>query len=86
MVVGLIGAMIMVSITGGCQLSVRNGCEGLSADKTAEVANVNQFFNFILERFAFVCSVAVISVVSIVLGHVGIRGLDVLRGGRMRSA
>jgi len=56
------------------------------ADKAAEVASANQFFNFILKRFALICSVAIVSVVVTVLSHVCIGGLDVLRGGGIRSA
>jgi len=48
------------------------------ADKAAKMVDANQFLNFILERFAFIYSVAIIYVVSVVLGHVGIEGLDVL--------
>ena len=55
-------------------------------DKMAKVASANQFFDFVLERFAFVCSVTIIFVVSTILGHVGIGRLNVLRGGGMRSA
>jgi len=57
-----------------------------STDKAAEMNGANQFFDFILERFAFVGGVAIISVVAAVLGHVSIGGLEVLRGGGMRSA
>jgi len=42
----------------------------VSADKVAEVASTNQFFDFVLERLAFVCSVAVVSMIAAVLGHV----------------
>jgi len=56
------------------------------ADKAAEVANANQFFDFILKHFALICSVAIVSVVATVLSHVCIGGLDVLQGGGMRSA
>ena len=44
-------------------------------DKATEMADANQFFDFILERFAFVCSVAIIFIVLAVLGHVGIGGV-----------
>jgi len=58
----------------------------ISSDKVAEMADTNQFFNFILERFAFFDGVAIISVVPAVLGHVSIGGFEVLRDGGMRSA
>jgi len=56
----------------------------VSPNKAAEMASANQFFDFILERFAFVRDVAMILVVPTVLGHVTIRGFEVLRGGGMR--
>ena len=40
-----------------------------------EMAGANQFLDFVLERFTFVYSVTIILMVSIVLGHVDIRGL-----------
>jgi len=60
--------------------------ESILADKAAEMAGANQFFDFILERFAFVYSVSIIFVVPTIFDHVGIGGLEVLRGGGIRSA
>ena len=58
----------------------------ISAEKVAEMASTNQFFNFILECFTFLCGMAVVSVIAIVFSHVRVSGVDVLRGGGMRSA
>jgi len=44
-------------------------------DKVAEVASANQFFDFVLERLAFVYSVVVVFVIAVVLGHVYIGGV-----------
>jgi len=50
----------------------------VSTEKATEMASANQFYYFILERFAFICSVAIVSMVAPVFGHVYIGGLDVL--------
>ena len=47
----------------------------VSAKKITKVVGANQFFNFVLKCFAFVCSVAIISVVSAIFGHVSIGGV-----------
>jgi len=39
------------------------------------MAITNQFFDFILERLAFICSVAIVFMVAVVLGHVCIEGI-----------
>jgi len=46
----------------------------VSADEVAKVANTNQFFNRVLECFAFLCGVVVVSVIAAICIHVGIRG------------
>ena len=46
----------------------------ISADEAAKVANTNQFFNFILECFAVLCSVAMVAVVAAIFGHISIGG------------
>jgi len=43
------------------------------ADETAKVASTDQFFYFILECFAFFCSVAMVVVVAVIFGHVSVR-------------
>jgi len=45
-------------------------------DEMMEMASTNQFFYFVLEFFAFVCGMAIVTVVATVFGRV-----DVLRGG-----
>jgi len=42
----------------------------VAADEVAEMVGTNEFFYFILECLAFVCGVAIVSVVAVVLGHV----------------
>jgi len=46
----------------------------VSADEAAEVANTNQFFNLVLECFAFFCGVAVVSVIAAIFSHVYVWG------------
>ena len=43
------------------------------ADKAVEMANTNQFLNFILEGFTFHCGVVVVSVVVAIFSHVRVR-------------
>jgi len=45
----------------------------ISTDETARVASTDQFFYFILECFAFFCSVAMVAVVAGIFGHVSVR-------------
>jgi len=45
----------------------------ISTDETTKVANMDQFFYFILECFAFFCSVAMVAVVATIFGHVRVR-------------
>jgi len=45
----------------------------ISANETVKVASTDQFFYFILECFAFFCSVAMVAVVAAILGHISIR-------------
>jgi len=42
----------------------------VSADEAAEMTSTNQFFNFILECFTFLCGVAVVSVIMAIFSHV----------------
>jgi len=64
----------------------RGGGMVISTDEAAKVASTDQFFYFILECFAFFCSVAMVAVVATIFGHVGVGGVVVLRGGGIRSA
>jgi len=45
----------------------------ISADETTKVASTDQFFYFILECFAFFCSVAMVAVVAAIFRHVSVR-------------
>ena len=44
------------------------------ADKAAEMASTNQFFNFILECFTFLCGMVVVSVIAAVFSYVRVGG------------
>jgi len=44
------------------------------ADKAVEMANTNQFFNFILECFTFLYGMVVVSVIAAIFSHVRIGG------------
>jgi len=46
----------------------------VSADEATEVANTNQFFNLVLECFAFLYGVAVVSVIATIFSHVCVWG------------
>ena len=56
----------------------RGGGMVVSTDEAAKVASTDQFFYFILECFAFFCSVAMVAVVTTIFGHVGVRGCGCL--------
>ena len=45
----------------------------ISTDEMAKVASTDQFFYFILECFAFFCSVPMVVVVAAIFGHVSVR-------------
>jgi len=45
----------------------------ISTDETTKVGSTDQFFYFILECFAFFCSVAMVAVVATIFGHVRVR-------------
>jgi len=44
----------------------------VSVDKAAKMASTNQFFNFILECFTFLCGVVVVSMIAAVFSHVSV--------------
>ena len=44
----------------------------VSTDEAVKVARTNQFFYFILECFAFFCSVTMVAVVATIFGHIGV--------------
>jgi len=45
----------------------------VSTDEATEMANTNQFFNLVLECFVFVYSMAIVTVIATVFGHVNVR-------------
>ena len=68
------GVMLRVSMVGSRGVTGSRG-RGMviSMDETAKVANTDQLFYFILECFAFFCSVAMVAVIAAIFGHVNIR-------------
>ena len=66
----------------------RGGGMVVPTDEATKVVSTDQFFYFILECFAFFCSVAMVAVVTTIFGHVGVgvslscavEGLDRLGG------
>jgi len=44
----------------------------VSTDEAVKVASTDQFFYFILECFAFFCSVTMVAVVATIFGHIGV--------------
>ena len=51
----------------------RGGGVVIPTDEAAKVAGTYQFFDFILECFAFFRSMTVVAMVPTILGHVGVR-------------
>jgi len=50
----------------------RGGGIVISTDEAAKVASTDQFFYFILECFAFFCSVVMVAVVAAIFGHINV--------------
>ena len=46
----------------------------ISADEAVKVTSTYQFFNFILECFVVLCSVAMVAVIAAIFGHISIGG------------
>ena len=67
----VVGAMSMAGLRGMI----------LSADEAAKVASTHQLFNFILECFAVLCSVAMVAVIATIFGHMNIGGSSRLAWG-----
>jgi len=70
------GVMWRVSVVTGVMWSasvVESRGMVISTDETAEVTSTDQFFYFILECFAFFCSVAMVAVVAAIFGHISVR-------------
>ena len=80
LVIGLGGWVIVVDAAWLSSVVVSWGVVGprggvvISADEAAKVAITDQFFYFILECFAFFCSVAMVAVVAAIFGHISIGG------------
>ena len=79
MVCGLVWVFIVARVTGRASVvGTRRmmGSRGVvfSADKAAKVASTHQFFNFILECFTVLCSMAMVSVIAAVFSHVCVGG------------
>ena len=77
---GLGGASVVTGIVWRASMVGSRGVAGsrgkgmvISADETVKMASTDQFFYFILECFAFFCSVAMVAVVAVVFGHVSVR-------------
>jgi len=80
LVIGLGGVVIVVnaawlsSVVVSWRVVGSGGGVVIPADEAAKVAGAFQFFDLILERFAFFCGMTVIAVVSTILGHVSVGG------------
>jgi len=93
LIIGLGGVAVVTGVMWWASVVRSRGVTGsrgggmvVSTDEAAKVANTDQFFYFILECFAFFCSVAMVAVVTTIFGHVDVGGVVVLRGGGIRSA
>ena len=67
-VMGIVGRM---SVVGTWRVGVV-----VSTDEAAEMANTNQFFNLILECVAFICGMAIVTVIAAVFGHVDVGRIE----------
>ena len=45
-----------------------------STDKVSKVVSTHKFFNFLLECFTVLCSVAMVAMTAALFGHVGVGG------------
>jgi len=78
-VCGLVWAFIVARVVGralvvGTRRVIGLGGVVVFADKTAKMASTNQFFDFILECFTFLCGMVGVSVVVAVFSHVHVGG------------
>ena len=53
---------------------VRSWTMVVFTNEAAEMASTNQFLNLVLECFAFLCGVAIVSVIAAILSHVDVGG------------
>jgi len=85
-VIGVL-SIIVTGITWGEAVFGLSGVGwSISFEETSEVANMDQFFDFVLKCHALIYVMAVVLVIFAILGHIGIGEFKVLRGGGMRSA
>jgi len=66
----VIGSRWVTGLSGGGMV--------ISTDEAAEMASTDQLFYFILECFAFFCSVAMVAMVTAIFGHVDVGGCSCL--------
>ena len=78
MIVGLGGVVVVTGVMWWTSVVRSRGVTGsrgggmvVPTDEAAKVASTDQFY-FILECFAFFCSVAMIAVVTAIFGHVSV--------------
>jgi len=76
---GLVEAFIVTRVMGRASVVGTRKIAGsrgviLSADKAAKVASTHHLFDFILECFTLLCSMAMVAVIAAILGHVGVVG------------
>jgi len=74
-----VGASVMTEVMWRASMVRSRGVAGsrgrrmvISADEAAKVASTDQFFYFILECFAFFCSLAMVAVVAAIFGHLSV--------------
>ena len=85
LVVGLGGVAIVMGVVWLASVVRSRGVAGsrgggmvIPTDEATKVASTDQFFYFILERFAFFRSVTMVAVVATIFGHVGVGGFGCL--------
>jgi len=85
LIVGLGGVVVVMGVIWLTSVIRSRGVTGsrgggmvISTHEAAKVASTNQFFYFILECFAFFCSVAMVAVVTAIFAHVGVGGCGCL--------
>ena len=69
----VMGVAWLVSVVMPWRVAGSGGGMVIPTDEAAKVADTDQFFDFILERFAFFRSMTVVVMVPTILGHVGVR-------------
>jgi len=79
LIVGLGGVVIVMGVIWLKSVVRSQGVAGsrgggmvIPTNEATKVAGTDQFFYFILECFAFFCSVTMVTVVATIFGHVGV--------------